>query len=347
MLGNGQPVETNPVEFTIRVEDWNLVEMPEEIGPGDQLDDASQKALNAKLKVNMFTEANAKEFDLKGKTITSFYSTDMATALSESASATTSYVSWNDLETEGALTATFTKDGENYRLPTAGEMALLVPYYNVGKEVSSPFWNDNETSNNDGVKMSEEPFVETIYLKNDVENKPDKTHPMDPQYSLTGVSQLKLGELKVTAEVGSDDPKKTFNIHPVYGLRFKGTDQYAAYRWEMKAIDGANWNECYLSVKIKALMKDDTRTTIDDVANDVYWEKNYIEYKFPAVGEYHTASDSSPIYGMGVIAHLFSSTIASDGNAYVFGYAMNQTNVGSCPRDYNLQLRFVKADPQQ
>ena len=157
VLGDGSVVETNPIKFSIRVDDWNLVEMPEEIGPGDQLDAASQQKLNAKLKVNMFTESNAKEFDLAGKTITSFYSTDMATAFSENTQS--SYVSWNDLESNGALTATFTCNGENYRLPTAGEMALLIPYYNDGTVRYHPWWNDNETSNTEDVKMFEEPFV--------------------------------------------------------------------------------------------------------------------------------------------------------------------------------------------
>lgn len=349
VLGNGQPVETNPVEFTIRVEDWNLVEMPEEIGPGDQLDDASQKALNAKLKVNMFTEANAKEFDLKGKTITSFYSTDMATALSESTSATASYVTWNDLETEGALTANFTMNGEYYRLPTAGEIALLAPYYNGGADCYYPWWNDNSVTNASGNHTVEEPFVETLYFKNTVENLPDDTQLNNPEYTLTGVSQLKVGGKAADAEVG-DDPKTVYYIHPVYGLRFKGTDQYAAYRWEIKAIDGSNWNECYFSIKIKALLKDDTRTTIDDIANEAYWDKNYIEYKFPAIGRYTDVPTDDPdnCYGRGTRGYLWSSTKSRTGNfAYDIGYAIETTNVGCYPFESYFQLRFVKADPQQ
>lgn len=349
VLGDGSVVETNPITFSIRVDDWNLVEMPEEIGPGDQLDAASQQKLNEALKVNMFTESNAKEFDLAGKTITSFYDPeDMSVDAVDNPIA--SYVSWNDLQTNGALTATFTYNGENYRLPTAGEMALLIPYYNDGTDRYNPWWNDNEDTNASGIHTVEEPFVETLYFKNDAENKPDKTHPADPAYTLTGVSQLKVGERMTVAEVGTSDPKTSYNIHPVYGLRFKDTDQYAAYCWEVKSIDGSDWNKAYLSIKIKALMKGDHKTTIDDVANDSFWsDGSYIEYKFPAVGYYKSEPSSTKdnITARGFAGPIWTSTMESERNAYEIWVGLNNGNVGPYAKTNYFQLRFVKADPQQ
>lgn len=50
------------------------------------------------------------------------------------------------------------------------------------------------------------------------------------------------------------EEKGNYNIAPVYGLRFQGTSQYAAYRWETCQI-GGNPLERYFSIKIKALKR--------------------------------------------------------------------------------------------
>lgn len=344
VLGDGSVVETNPITFSIRVDDWNLVEMPEEIGPGDQLDAASQQKLNEALKVNMFTESNAKEFDIKSdsKTITSFYSTDMATAFSENTP--DSYVSWDDLEANGALTATFTCNGENYRLPTMGEMELLAPFGNGDFKSYIPIWNEA-----DGVVTSDKTFVETLYFKNDAENQPDMTHPADPAYTLSGVSQLKTGERTETA-FADEDGMSPITMHPIYGLRFKDTDQYAAYCWEVKPVDGKNWHTCYMSIKIKALLKGDHKTTIDDVANDSYWSGNdYIEYKIPLLGYILGGTDSNNILSAGVEGSIWTSTISdSPVVAFAFAYNLNMAKVDGYNTTLSVdQLRFVKADPQQ
>ena len=95
---------------------------------------------------------------------------------------------------------------------------------------------------------------------------------------------MKVGALSETVHYYTeepDDPQKgNYNIRPVYGLRFKGTSQYAAYRWETCQI-ADNPLERYLSIKIKALEKDDTQTTIDQVAQEAFWKDGFIEFKFP------------------------------------------------------------------
>ena len=86
--------------------------------------------------------------------------------------------------------------------------------------------------------MVTDEFTETIYLKNGADNLPDQTHPddTDSEYTLKGQSQMKVGALSETVHYYTeepDDPQKgNYNIYPVYALRFKGTSQYAAYRWE-------------------------------------------------------------------------------------------------------------------
>lgn len=368
VLGDGSVVETNPITFSIRVDDWNLVEMPEEIGPGDQLDAASQQKLNEALKVNMFTKSIAKEFDITSasKTITSFYSTDMATALSEDTP--DSYVSWTDLQSNGALTATFTYNGENYRIPTAGELALLTPMWksdldNYGDNrygVYVAWWNDNISDNSDGrdysisEKASTTGWIETIYLKNDDNGYPN-TNPVlkdgeeMEDYVISGRSWLKMGESKGSVRyptVGST--QYDYNMHIVYGLRFQGTSQYAAYRWEPCAISD-NPLERYLSIKIKALVKNDLKTTIDDVANEDFWKDGYIEYKFPALGYYiyNTTPSNGPKTSYGVSNFYWSTTKYDEESSIVFYYNLSCANVSSDAMGYYFQLLFVKADPQQ
>ena len=346
---------TNEIKFSFVVEDWNEVEMPEEIGPGDELDSEAQAALNAKLMVNMFTEYNAKEFSLDGKTITSFYdklTVDFAEC------PTSSYVTWSDLEAANdALTAEFTRpDGVKYRLPTAGELALLSPMYStehatVNKEndgVFYPFWNDNPATNEYPMVMVPTPFTETIYLKNDGNHYPDKTHPNDIEYTLTGVSQLAIGEQ--TEEVTR--PGNSYNIHPAYGLRFKGTDQYAAYRWEMCRIKPEE-DKYYFSIKIKALHPQDNKTTIQDVAQQSFWTTgSYIEFQFPAAGAYQLGvtpnPDSDNIHERGDICYCWSSSKVDETYAYSWkGYLTSTFVTPNYEFGFRFPLRFVKVDAQQ
>ena len=121
VLGNGKPVTTNEVQFTFKVEDWNTVEMPEEIGPGDPLDPKSQQKLNAALKVNMFTPFNAKSVDLGTKKINSFF--DKLTVSADDCP-TDSYFTYTELKDAGltAADAVLTDgEGNEYRLPTEAE----------------------------------------------------------------------------------------------------------------------------------------------------------------------------------------------------------------------------------
>ena len=328
VLGNGKPVTTNEVQFTFKVEDWNTVEMPEEIGPGDPLDPESQQKLNAALKVNMFTPFNAKSVDLGTKKIDAFFD---KLAVSADECPTDSYFTYTQLKDAGvtAADAVLTDgEGNEYRLPTEGELNLLLPMWTeeadratVHKEKDGmyyPYWNDNSSTNTFPLVTVETPFTETIYLKNGMDNLPDETHPADPEYTLKGQSQLKVGVQTEQIAYPADPRTNVYNIRPVYGLRFKGTSQYAAYRWETCQING-NPLERYLSIKIKALGKDDTKTTIDMVASEDFWtEGSYVEFQFPASGYYSPANADNPtsenITGRGVNGCCWSSSLWTGGS---------------------------------
>ena len=341
VLGNGKPVTTNEIKFSFVVEDWNEVEMPEEIGPGDELDSEAQAALNAKLMVNMFTEYNAKEFNLVDKTITSFYD-KLTVDLGECP--TTSYVTWSDLEeANGARTTEFIgPDGKKYRIPTEGELALLSPMWTEiedrvdvngkGDGVFYPWWNDNPTTNQSSIVTVTTPFTETIYFKNDENHNTDKSHPGDPEYTLSGISQMKVGD--------RTEQYQNFDIHPVYALRFKGTDQYAAYRWESCKISD-NPLERYLSIKIKALKQNDQTTTIDDVAKESFWNDEYIEFQFPASG---FVIDNEGLK-RGIEGCYWSSSRYSEGEGLNMAFDLSTAVTSNgAPLTIGRSLRFVHAD---
>ena len=362
VLGNGKPVTTNEVQFTFKVEDWNTVEMPEEIGPGDPLDPKSQQKLNAALKVNMFTPFNAKSVDLGAKKINAFYDKlDVAVP----ANPKDVYFTYTELQDAGltAADAVLTDDsGNEYRLPTKGELNLLLPMWTeeadratVNKEkdgMYNPYWNDNPSVNTYPYVTVETPFTETIYLKNGEGNLPDQTHPddTDSEYTLKGQSQMKVGALSETVHYYTaepDDPQKgNYNIHPVYAVRFKGTSQYAAYRWETCQING-NPLERYLSIKIKALPAD-SELTVDDVADNAsFWRDGFIEFKFPASGYYSPENAGNPlpenITGRGVNGFCWSSSLWTGGsNARSLAFNLDDTLVGRYVPGHRFPLRLVK-----
>ena len=356
VLGNGKPVTTNEVQFTFKVEDWNTVEMPEEIGPGDPLDPESQQKLNAALKVNMFTPFNAKSVDLGTKKIDAFFD---KLAVSADECPTDSYFTYTQLKDAGmmAADAVFTgPDGGKYRLPTEGELNLLLPMWTeeadratVNKEKDGlyhPYWNNNPSTNTLPFVTVATPFTETIYLKNGMDNLPDETHPADPEYTLKGQSQLKVGvqteQIAYPINPGTD----IYNLHPVYGLRFKGTSQYAAYRWETCKIAG-NALERYLSIRIKALHPQDNATTIDDVADEAFWKEGFIEFQFPASGYYvpENADDPTPenITDRGVHGYCWASSLWTEAShARGLGFYLDNALVGRHNPGSRFPLRFVK-----
>ena len=345
------------VSFDITVEDWNTAGafQIEDI-PFDKHD---QAALNAALKVNMFTEFNVKSVDLNSKTVNAFFD---KLAVSADECPTDSYFTYTQLKDAGATAAdaVFTgPDGKKYRLPTAGELNLLLPMYTEpgdqpdidGKKGRyHPWWNDNVSANTTYVMVTNE-FTETIYLKNGVDNLPDKSHPddTDSEYTLKGQSQMKLGALSETVHYYTaepDDPQKgNYNIHPVYAVRFKGTSQYAAYRWESCRI-ADNPQERYFSIKIKALPAD-SELTVDDVADNAsFWRDGFIEFKFPASGDYAPEIDQPAPENTtyrGVYGYCWSSSLWTESSeAHFLSFLLDNARVFHNVPGYRFPLRLVK-----
>ena len=351
VLGNGDPVTTNEVKFSLRIEDWNVVDMDEAVDP----DEDEQMKRNKALKVNMFTPFNAKNVDPGAKKINAFFD---KLAVSADDCPPDSYFTYTQLQDAGvtAANAVFTgPDGKKYRLPTEGELNLLLPMWTeeadratVNKEKDGlyhPYWNDNPSTNTLPFVTVATPFTETIYLKNGMDNLPDETHPADPEYTLKGQSQLKVGvqteQIAYPINPGTD----IYNLHPVYGLRFKGTSQYAAYRWESCRI-ADDPLERYFSIKIKALPAD-SELTVDDVADNAsFWRDGFIEFKFPASGYYKSEIDQPTldnITGLGVNGYCCSSSLWVGGlHIRNLNFSLNNANVGRLVVGCRFPLRLVK-----
>lgn len=371
VLGNGEPVVTNEVKFTLKVEDWNVVDMDEAVDP----DDDAQRALNAALKVNRFTDFNVKSLDKVQKTV-SFYD---KLAVSFEDCPTDSYFTYTELQDAG-LTANgdgaILNDaaGNKYRMPTGGELNLLIPLYTEPEQQVSlnadnkhwgiyhPYWNDNIATNDPNnpdinsyeiapAAYSADGWVETIYLKNDGSGYPDKTtmpDETDGDYVIKGQSWMKRGATTESDIVYPLDPGTAkFNVAPVYGLRFKGTSQYAAYRWEFCRISSIP-QERYLSIKIKALKKEDQTTTIDMVAQESFWKDGYIEFKIPASGIYMGVvpnNSKDNITRRGVNGYCRSSTLwKSNSEAQYLHVDLHNTSVSHTDTSYYLPLRLVKVE---
>ena len=171
--------------------------------------------------------------------------------------------------------------------------------------------------------------------------------------TISGKSQLELGNFTETIHYYTQDPddpeKGNYNIYPVYGIRFKGTDQCAAYRWEMRKLTDKPL-ERIVSIKIKALPRN-TQIQVNEVANESFWEKEYIEFEFPTSGYYlDTKPNEYPEEDnnkqRGIAGDYWTSTqdSQSDKSAYSLNGYVDNITIRSFPTTDLFQLRLVKVE---
>ncbi len=293
VLGKGIPVTTDKVEVAFHDEPWNVIEQDSEV-------EVEQDKMNARLKVSIFTPYNVKSAHMDSGEVT--FETEQTCASSTK-------FTQDQLQTKGFAGnnnhALFWQDAEFYRLPTQGEAQLLFPQSNYVY-----FSGSTHTSTTE--------FTETINLQNNSDGNTNSAGEI-----ITGKSQLKEGTQKSTVN-GTQ-----FNI--VYGYRLRGTDEYAAYRWEItEATDSQKQNgDKILKIRIKALRIDDTATTIDDIAQEDFWTSGYLEYIFP-----YSASRGS-------LSELWTST-----KSYVFFSNTTQAQHGTTSTGSSYPIRLVKASEQ-
>lgn len=185
-----------------------------------------------------------------------------------------SYYSHRQLNDAGLLKAVVKdEDGNCYRMPTAGELKMIFPRINYddvqpGLNMSSILifgWSPVQ----DDVFRTKE----TAYL----DNKEDYSADTDGDV-ISGDSEFYYDE-----DYEDNNP----DFFPIYALRFKGTSQYAAYRYDLIEVRQAvgNFGPTYgFRLKARWLKAADVTTTMDDLKKPSYWEGDCLELVFPITG---------------------------------------------------------------
>ena len=336
------------LDFDLQVLDWDDEEAEIEytevplILPKDVQDSLNQQLLV----YNLFSEYYVKSIDYDNNTVefNDNYAYDPKAMTKEL------FFSYDELEKNGLTDrdAILTNDGVNYRLPTAGELKLLAcdgPALSYSGLAEWPVFLDNS--------QQLEEFQEYVYLKNQVDNKLDTIHDIatENEYGFTGTSQLKRGKVNTLLTyddnniftVNPNDIKNTYNVAPVYGIRFKETKQFAAYKWENIYLNN-NINNRGVSIKIKAIPKDADITLNDIIDNHSYWKDGYIELIFPFYGYYPANNREGNYVGVTLQASIISTTRYKLRNNHFIrlvttGTLSGLTNGGN---DISFLLRLVK-----
>ncbi|MDE6085248.1 MAG: hypothetical protein K2G40_02445, partial [Muribaculaceae bacterium] len=319
-----------------------------------------QDSLNRQLLVyDLFTEYNVKSIDYDTKTVEFF---DRHESNDEILTPDV-FFSYSELQKKGLLEkdVVFTNGKDSYRIPTAGEVSLLVGSrldFNVYPEYDGLPFISFDTSNRRYTTLNIE---ESIYLKNANNNLPDTSRDISEEceYGFSGLSQLKRGRqnLSVTytdviLQNGEASPEytddetvgniKKYNLAPVYGIRFKGTKQYAAYKWQNIYINN-NIRDRGMSIRIKALPQNSNITIDDIVDNCSFWNDNFIEIIIPFSGYCPIRANAYPITRCKTQQASFITTTSYDASYYKrILFEFNATSVTTGGKSSRNTLRLVK-----
>ena len=145
----------------------------------------------------------------------------------------------------------FTQDDSTFEFLTLGDVQLLFPIEDDIIKFNNSNVGDVKTIN------------ESVYLKNNSNGTVNKSININQEneYGFKGASEFYIGN----------------NV--VYGIRFKGTKQHAAYKWEYGPILGDPKYQSCLSIWIKALPENIEVDINDIVDNDDFFTTPVI-YKY-------------------------------------------------------------------
>ncbi|MBD5365978.1 MAG: hypothetical protein HDR82_03020 [Bacteroides sp.] len=286
------------LDFDLQVLDWNAEEA--EIEHPDvplNLPKDVQDSLNRQLLVyDLFTENNVKSIDITNKTVEFEQENLIANEYPVE-----QYFTWTKLNSLGLCGNTQDSylyvDGQAYQLPTLGQLQLLAPLNlkSEDEKYNYPAYTPAAIP-----LMNTMPFEEVVCLKND-----DNYHKVlsedysDETIAFKGTSQLMISCFRDTLFAIPDLTNPGVDIicskefatksllrNSVCGIRFKGSNQCAAYKWQFGLNNGGKG--CYGSIKIKALPNKGEGIEVYDITdNKSFWkEGTYIEVKIPIMGDY-------------------------------------------------------------
>lgn len=309
------------LEFNVSVSDW---EEGDEINASDlsvndlySISAEEQQRLNDALWVNRFAHYYVKSIDPSTKEV-EFYDHFTNDLNDYPLEQNRVYYSRTYLLSSGLLTAELTDKASNdmYRVPTAGEVCLLYPYRG---STFDPNFKPEQYINGNGeladiaqlISMGRQKHVsvdddnpatrihwtENISFKNNADYTPYVPTDKDDADLHAEIEAVRGTKATLWGYIDNnqnilDTPGTPVSLFPAYAIRFKGTDQYSAYKWETKTDPATN--RIYASIKIKAIPKDLDVSVYEIANNDRYWENGYIEYKLPLTSRVISGKRADP-----------------------------------------------------
>ena len=340
------------LDFDLEVLDWEEADAIENPDLPLVLPKNVQDSLNRQLLVyDLFTEFNVKS--ISDDNVVTFYDTNF---LFEEDCLASSYYSTSQLRSKklvgNSAESILTDDsGNEYRLPTQGEAVLLFPIHTAlrtGTSNITAFTHVNFQTNIT-IPYLKDKFEESVYLKNDDNGKPITEIGTNISLGFKGMSCIERGRASSSIYMSDNfnvslQPKTGFSIYqrgPVYALRFEGTDQYSAYKWELK-FSNDEYPASVILVKIKAIPENSNIELYDIIDNHTFWADNYIEYLIPISGYYSQSAKS--VNGIRYEGNILTSTNINTNNYYrIFGN-MNSISTYNNSSTHGYPLRLVKVN---
>lgn len=357
------------LEFNVSVSDW---EEGDEINASDltvndlySISAEEQQRLNDALWVNRFAHYYVKSIDTSDKTV-EFYDTFTNDVNDYPLDQNRVYYSRDYLQSSGLLTAELTDKASNdtYRIPTAGEVCLLYPYRG---ERFDPNFKPEQYIHGNGTALDLAQFIqigcsghvsvdntnpatrihwtEKISFKNNADYTPYVPKDKDDADLYTEIEAVRGTKGTFwgyrSGSYIADTSGTPITQFPAYAIRFKGTDQYSAYKWETKTDPATN--RMYASIKIKAIPQDLNVSVYEIANNDRYWNDGYIEYKLPLVVRITAGKRDEPaLWNTG---YVYSSSMSTTSNRYLLGtITSTEVSITDCPKAYGYPLLLIKTE---
>ena len=309
------------INFNVMVADWeDTEEIVEDHLTVNLLNISAeeQRQLNERLSVNRFAPYVVKNLNINSKEFT-FYDSFSADINDYSTGDDGPYFIYNSLNNakllndcvdsdDYILTESITMD--KYKIPSTGEWCLLIPFrpeYMDPDYIPEKYTNVSGGTNERSTGMilytngkSESTvwsnhmtiFTEKVSFRNKLNGStPYPCLPSDDEDVIVSKFEGIRGLLNNycyiipgTNTLTNDSTSSVLSLNPYYAIRFKGSKEYAAYKWEYLFSNGDK-TKPYMSIKIKALPQNVDISVFDIANNDAYWkEGSYIEYRIPMLG---------------------------------------------------------------
>ena len=230
------------------------------------------------------------------------------------------FFSYDDIVASGLIDA-LVEDGEEYsRIPTAGELQMIFPRgdeegfenrYQHYLPLCFEWFPTNEIVS----------FKETAYIENKADYSADESGEI-----ISGDSEFCYIE-----NFGGEETYYTTNL----ALRFKGTSQYAAYKYKIKEKSYDTHEELFLNLQAKWLKEEDTTTTIEDIIDPDYWISDYLELNIPIEYYYDPNMEEPEMSG------LLSSTVQQE-SVLVGVYDWGISGLSMCYPYSKYNLRMIR-----